>query len=313
MATEQTTKAAYYFRARRNEAPFDLQAMLVRARRSKKTVGASEVELGGGDVVRIQHYKANSGQILLHLARYVPGVVASTLSPKAAAEEDDEGSQPAPKGKEFKDGDCFLLVKDFHVLYCGHGISLPKASLYLSKLFNQANLHNDSSGFDLTPASNLNKLNLIREHGVRSVQLATNAFDMSLPEEKRKKWASKTLGFIGDELKALVKKDKSTIEQKALEDLLVNVEVRLDGNTRAVASAQKFIEELAEGVLGEKDAPISEFVIVTQENERITSCAIRLQTAINVERKDNSVSHNSAWSQLSGYFDEITTGNLLEQ
>lgn len=191
MATEQATKTAYYFRARRNDAPFDLQAMVVRARKKKKTVGDSEVELGGGDIIRIQHYKATAGQVLLHLARYVPGVVASTLLPKASAEEDNEGSQPAPKGKEFKEGDCFLLVKDFHVLYCGHGISLPKASLYFSKLFNEAKLYDDSSGFDLTPASNLNKLNLIREHGVRSVQLATNAFDMSLPKAKRKKWASK--------------------------------------------------------------------------------------------------------------------------
>lgn len=122
-----------------------------------------------------------------------------------------------------------------------------------------------------------------------------------------------TLGLIGDELKALVKKDKSTIEQRALEDLLVNVEVRLDGNTRAVAGAQKFIEELAEGVLGEKDDSISEFVIITQKSERITSHDIRLQTSINVERKDNSFSHSSAWSQLSGYLDEITAGNLLEQ
>lgn len=313
MANEQTTKTAYYFRARRNDAPFDLQAMIVRARKRKKTVGDSEVELGGGDVVRIQHYKITGRQVLLHLARYVPGVVASTLLPKATAEEDDEGSQPAPTGKEFKDGDCFLLVKDFHVLYCGHGISHPKASLYLSKLFGKAKLHDDSSGFDLTPASNLNKLNLIKEHGVRSVELTTNAFDMSLPDAKRKNWVSKTLGTFGDELKALVKKNKSTIDQRALEDLLVNVEVRLDGNTRAVPGAQKFIEELAEGVLGEKDASISEFVIVTQKNERITSCDIRLQTSISVERKDNSVSHNSAWSQLSGYLDELTAGNLLEQ
>lgn len=199
------------------------------------------------------------------------------------------------------------------LFYCGHGISIQKASLYLSKLFSEAKLHDDSSGFDLTPASNLNKLNLIKEHGVRSVELATNAFDMSLPAANRKNWVDKALGVLGDELKALVRKDKTTIEQKDLEDLLINVEIRLDGNTRAVQGAQDFIEELAEGVLFEKDASISEFVIVTQQKERITSCDIRLQTSVNMERKDNSVSHNSAWSQLIGYLDELTAGNLLEQ
>lgn len=313
MPTEQARKTVYYFRARRDGKPFDLQAIIAKARRKKKTVGDSEVELGAGDVVRIQHYKASSGHILLHLARYVPGVVASTLLPNATAEEDDEGSQSAPKGKEFKEGDCFLLVKNFHIIYCGHGISHQKAALYLSQLFRAANLHDESSGFDLTPASNLDKLKLLQEHGVRSVELATNAFDMSLPKAKRNKWIAKALGSVGDELRALVKKDQNTIEQKALEDLLINIEVRLDGNTRAAQSAQDFIEELAESILDDDEAPISEFVIVTQKNERITSSQIRLQASIKVEKKDNSVSHNSVWSELSGYLDVISAGNLLEQ
>lgn len=313
MASEQATKTVYYFRARRDDKPFDLQKIIGKARKKKKYVGDSEVELGGGDVVRIQHYKAASGHVLLHLARYVPGVVASTLLPKATSEEDDEGSQAAPRGKEFKDGDCFLLVKGFHILYCGHGISHQKAALYLSQLFRAAKLHDESSGFDLTPASNLDKLKLLQDHGVRAVQLTTNAFDMSLPKTKRNKWISKSLGSMGDELKALVKKDQNTIEQKALEDLLVDVEVRLDGNTRAAQSAQDFIEELAESVLDDSEAPISEFVIVTQKNERITSSQIRLQSSIKVDKKDNSVSHNSVWSELSGYLDVITEGNLLEQ
>lgn len=311
--SDQVSKAIYYLRARREDAPFDLQAIIVKARKKKKTVADSEVELGGGDVVRIQHYKATQGQLLLHLARYVPGVAAATLQPKAAAEEDDEGTQPAPKGKEFKEGDCFLLVKGAHVLYCGHGISLPKAALYLLQYFREAGLYDDASGFDLAPATKLDKLKLVQEHGVRAVQLQTNAFFMSLPKKKRTTWAAKTLGQIGDELKALAKKDKTDVEQRALEDLLVNVEVRLDGNTRAQQGAQDFIEDVAELVLDDKEAPVSEFVIVTQKNERITSGSIRIQTSVKVERKENSVSHNSVWGELGKYLDVIQAGNLLEQ
>ena len=310
---EQLSKSIYYLRARRGGAPFDLQAIIAKARNKKKTVGASEIELGGGDVVRIQHYKPSAGQVLLHLARYVPGVAAATLQPKAAAAEDDEGSQSAPKGKEFKEGDCFLLVKGAHVLYCGHGISMAKASLYLLQLFREAGYYDDASGFDLTPATNLDKLKLVQEHGVRAVQLQTNAFDMSLPKAKRTTFAAKTLGRIGDELKALVKKDQPAVEQKALEDLLVNIEVRLDGNTRAVQGSQDFIEDLAELILDDHEAPVSEFVIVTQNNEKITSGSIRLQTSVKVDRKENSVSHVSVWAELNSYLDVIAAGNLLEQ
>lgn len=313
MASDKTTKTLYYLRARRDGNPFDLQALMTRARRRKNNCAATEIELGGGDVVRIQHYSATGGRLRLHLSRYVPGVSASTLQPMATTAEDDEETQAPPRGKEFKEGDCFLLIKDHHVLYCGHGIRKEKAALYLSQLFRAANLHDESGGFDLVPASNLDKLKLIQEHGVKSIQLGVSAFDLSLPEARRNNWISKSFGKLGDEFSALVSRDRAIAEQKALEDLIVNVEVRLDGNTRAVQDSQDFIEDLAETVLEDGETPISDFLIITQDGERITSGAIRLQTKVSVATKDNSVSHNSVWAELGNYFDQIAQGNLLEQ
>ena len=314
MTADQTTKTIYYLRARRDDQPFDLQSIAKRARRKRTTCAATEMELGGGDVVRIQHFSTANGRTLLHLTRYVPGVQASTLQPKATTAEDDEGAQPPPRGKEFKDGDCFLFLKDHHVLYCGHGISKSKATLYLSQLFREAELHDESSGFDLVPASDLDKLQLIQDHGVKSIQLAVGAFDLSLPKARRTSWIAKSLGTLGDELGALVSKDQSLTKQKALEDLIVNVEVKLDGNTRAIQNSRDFIEDLAETVLDhDTETPVSEFTIVTQKNERITSGEVRLQTGVKVETKDISVSHTSVWGAMVTYFDQIAQGNLLEQ
>ncbi len=122
------------------------------------------------------------------------------------------------------------------------------------------------------------------------------------------------MGALGDELGALIGKDQSLIEQKALEDLIVTVEVKLDGNTRAIQSSQDFIEDLAETVLDDDiEMPVSDFTIVTQKNERISSGEIRLQTSLKVETKDNSVSHTSAWVEMGMYFDQITQGDLLEK
>lgn len=313
MPGDRITKTVYYLRARRDGQPFDLQSVIKKARKKKSTCAATEVELGGGDVVRIQHYIARNGRTHLHLTRYVPGVQASTLQPKATTAEDDEGAQPPPSGKEFKEGDCFLLVMDHHVLYCGHGISKSKASLYLSQLFREAGLHDESSSFELVPASNLDKLQLIQDHGVKSIQLAVGAFDLSVPKAHRSGWVANVLGTLGDELTALISKDQTLVKQKALEDLIVNVEVKLDGNTRAIQSSQDFIEDLAETVLDDNELPVSEFSIFTQKNERITSGEIRLQTGVKLETKDNSVSHNSAWSEMGLYFDQIAQGNLLEK
>lgn len=314
MATKTTSKKVYYLRARHDKKPRELQALIEAARNEKQTVAASEIKFGAGDIVRIQRYKASKGGgVFLHLARYVPGERAPTLQPKAVAKEDNEDAQQAPVGKEFKDGDCFLLASKHHVLYCGHGIHVSKAAHYLVQLFKACKFDDDDLGFELSPVSDLNKVKLLQEHGVRSIRLASNAFDMSIPKKQRGTWISRSFGQVSDELKALIEKDDSIADQKAREDLLVNIELRLDGNTRAADDAQEFIEEVAETVLADVDAPISEFTIVTQKGEAIKPGSIRLQKTYTVTTQDRSVSHIEVWEAMESYLKEIRQSHLLEQ
>lgn len=314
MAAKTTTKKVYYLRAFNNKKPKDLQALIEKTRVKKPTVGATEIKFGVGDIVRIQRYKASKGVgVFLQLSRYVPGEKAPTLQPKAKATEDQEGTQPAPAGMEFKDGDCFLLVSKHHVMYCGHGIYVPKASQYLKQLFKDSGVDSNQLEFELSPTTNLDKLKLLQEHGVKSILLSSNAFDISLPNKLRKSWISRSLGKISDELKALAEKDESVAEQKAREDLLVKLELRLDGNTRAAHDAQEFIEDIAETVLDDVEAPISEFAIVTQKGETIKPGTIRLQKGYKVSVQDRSVSHVEMWESLESYLNDIKQGNLLEQ
>lgn len=314
MTVKTTTKKVYYLRAKDDNKPKDLQALIETARASKPTVADSEIKFGVGDIVRIQHYKASKSLgAFLHLTRYVPGEKAPTLQPKASTTEDNEGTQQAPSGKEFKDGDCFLLVSQHHVLYCGHSIHLAKATQYLSRLFESCQIDEALRRFEVSPVTDLDKIKLLQKHGVRSILLSSNAFDISLPRKQRKNWISRTLGKVSDELKALLEKDDSIVDQKAREDLLVNLELRLNGNTRAAHDAQEFIEEVAETVLEDVDAPISEFSIITQTGETVKPSSIRLQKGYKVPVQDRSVSHISVWESMENYLGNIKQGNLLEQ
>ena len=107
----------------------------------------------------------------------------------------------------------------------------------------------------------------MRDHGVSAIQLSSNVFDISLPKQKRNNWISGTLGGFSDEFSVMLEKDEAAAELKIMEDLLVNVEVKLDGNTRAAADTQSFIEQVAENVLGDEEAPIDQFAIITQSGE----------------------------------------------
>ncbi|GAA4951664.1 hypothetical protein [Halioxenophilus aromaticivorans] len=314
MATRTTTKKVYYLRARANQQPKNLQTLVETARSNKPTVADTEVTFGGGDIVRIQHYRQNSGHgVYLHLTRYVPGEKAPTLQPKAVAAEDNEGTQPAPTGKEFKDGDCYLLIQQHHVLFCSHGIHVAKAIQYLAMLFKKCDMDQSGREFDVSPVSNLDKVKLLQEHGVRSILLSTNAFDISLPEAERGSWISRTFGKLSDEFNALMEKDDSIADQKIKEDLLVNVELRLNGNTRAAQDTQDFIEDVAESVLSDTDSPISEFAIVTQSGETVKPGSIRLQKGFRVPVIDGALSHISIWDSMESYYTELRQGNILEQ
>ena len=313
MAKDKARKTLYYVRAVNGSDAVNLKTLIVKARTKFPTVADSELEFGAQDIIRIQHYRETTAGVFLHLVRYVPGEKASTLLPKSNRAEDNEGSESAPAGKEFKDGDSFIFANKGNVIFCSHGISIQKTSLYLSHLFKKAGFEKAKRQFELKPASKIDKLKLIQSHGVRAIHISCSAFQVSLPKKERTTWMSKTLGNIGDEMKALIEKDETASEQKAMEDLIVDVEIRLDGNTRAIASSQEFIEDVAESVLDDNSELASEFTIVTKNGERITSAAIRLQSSLDVTKSGRSVVHYEVWEGLESYMSDIKQGNLLEQ
>lgn len=314
MSQKNTRKTAHYLRSIFGDQAVDLESLVSAARAIFGTVAASEIALGGGDIVRIQHYRSNSTGVFLHLARYIPGERASTLLPKAGLPEDDEGAQSAPSGMEFKDGDSYLLINRHNVVFCSHGISVEKSRLYLSMLFDKAGIDKLKRSFELRPATNIDKIRLLHRHGVKSIELGTTAYNISLPQEKPDGWVNKVFSGVANELKALIAKDESSEELKLFEDLLVNVELRLDGNTRAAAVTQGFIEHVASSLLDDQEeSVISQFTITTRNNDKITSAQTRLQENFNVAQENGSISHFGVWDGLGKYLEAITQGNLVEQ
>ena len=313
MPKNTTRKNLYYVRALNERKPVDVEALVSNARGKFPTVETSEVKLGSQDIIRIQHFTKTTSGTFVHFVRYVPGERAPTLSPKAKSAEDHGGAESPPEGKEFKDGDSFALINRHDVIFCAHGISIQKTTLYLSLLFEKAGTSRDKRKFELKPASKLDKLKLIQDHGVRAIQLSSSAYKVALPEKQRKNWFSKTFGSITDEISALVERDETVEEQKALQDLVIDVEIRLDGNTRARVESKDFIEEVAETVLDDLDATQDDFTIVTRNGEKISSSSIRMQTSINVTKEDRSVSHSEVWRGLEDYMGELRRTNLVEQ
>lgn len=314
MAKTKTTKTLYYLRAIRNQKPLNLQALVIKARAINDDVKKSEIEFAVGENIRIQHYREDnrSKSILLHLARYKPGDKAPTVSARPRGPHDDGDAQSAEDGREFQDGESYMLIFGSTVIFVSHGLSLAKSERYISFLLKKSNLIDDND-LDLKPASKIDKLALLQRHGVRSILLGGNAFALSIPEIERTTWTQKALGSVLDEFKALTEQEDDADHLKALEDLTINVELRLDGNSKATLQAQESISEVAADLFDEHGKPISEFTIITRSNEKITASSIRLQKDCRVEIGDKTIHYDSMWAELKVYLGELQESNLLEQ
>ncbi len=306
----RVTKKIYYFRTVNSTgAVTSYHNFLNSSLATHGKIGDSEVNFVDY-VIRVQRFAVEENRTVLHLTKYCPGNKNSVLTPKASGKIDTEVGHSAPVGKEFKSGECFLLISGYHILFCSNGMSHQKAELYIHKLFQQEGVKFEP--FKFVPASKLDRLALLRAQGVKSIKLNVGAFKLSLPNEK-KGWFRNAIQPVANELSALVSKDQSRSEEKAMEDLVVSLEIGLDGNSRAVEDAKLTVLDLAEEILDDEELGADGFIIMTQDNVSVSSNDIRLSTGFRVTQVDTSINHSETWQGMIKYYNELRNDGLLEQ
>ncbi|SPZ07588.1 Uncharacterised protein [Pseudomonas luteola] len=303
-------KNIYYYRAvGHNDHPFDLGASLKPLLHQLPDVASTEIQFSD-ETIRIQKRKIDGNDIYLHLIKFVPGEVAATVLPKAKSIDDLELPQAATKGREFKGGECFLLIRKHHMIFCSNGISTAKATLYIH-LLHQKN--SKKVEFNFKVSTDLNKLAILEKEGVKSVKLNVHAFAVSIPTN-RNGWFQKAVGAIKDEISAIASKDLALSEEKALEDLIVSVELGLDGNRRAAESARMTVKDIAKQIIETDESnECDSFVIMTQADTPIKPETLKLHDTIKVNKVNGSLNHGEAWSGMETFLRNLTNGHLLEQ
>lgn len=314
MSDPTKSKTLHYLRSVHDGQPQNIEASIRVMLRRRRVCKDTELDPGDQSVVRVQHRQASTSRkpVLLHLVRYVPGEKAATIDPDPEGLEDNGDAERPPKGKEFKAGECFLLVKNADVLFCASGISQAVARSYLARLFAECGVEPDLCAFALRPAADLDRLAIIRERGVSAIQLGSVAYEASrklLP--KKQSMSRQWLKSVSDQVSALVARDDTVMEQRVMEDLIVNVELKLQGNSYADIEAQRSIDEMAIALLAE-DHDNQGFTIVTRDGNRLTDLSVRLHKRVKVASSSNSVEHGSVWNALNDYYGELSEGKLLE-
>lgn len=147
---------------------------------------------------------------------------------------------------------------------------------------------------------------------MKSIRLDVNAFRLSLPEG-RDSWFASAVEGVKNEISALIGRDQSRSEERALEDLIVSVEIGLEGNSRAAEDAQNTVVDLAAEVINDEDLGFDGFTIRTRDNIPVTSNDIRLSTGFRVTMVDTSLNHGETWTAMRRYYNQLRNDHLLEQ
>lgn len=308
MATKKISKKLYYLRAFEYNGPLDLEQCLRQLLAIADNVSKTEI-VRAGEVTQITHRdlaptKADRG-LLLHVEKGNQAESIKTIRHKSMnlTEEGDEISPP--QDQSFMNRECFIFVFEQHVIFCGHNnMSQQALAAYLHALSEYCHSLDETCSVckpSFRSVPNCDKIQMIQDEGVRSILAELTAYQATINNPPS----------LFGRLKGLFRKDDelSNIQDKA--DLQVNVEIKLDGNTRASLEAQKELCEQAQMVINEEN---SDFKIITQKGNTIKPDDVKLSKLVYIPKHNNTngLSRIAALSELVSYFNELQKDNLTQ-
>jgi len=319
----QKDKKFYYRRAKwENQGKLTIEKLLVDAHQQLDTVGKRSFSVGSGAEVRGADFKDNGG-LYLQIASYVPGEATSIIDKSKKARRSDISAQSAPEGKDYLDGEVFVYVKDNHVILCPSGVRENVVQVYILHVLRAVKKEGIAETFELDKVAKTNKLRMIREEGVKEIDLDTSLYEASLLHiDKQNPKISSLKKVITEQLLAVFGKDKDLKEIKEKENLNLRVSLRYDGSEARKhmkeaefgQAGKKRLEKTAEQVISEfEEDHENGFVIVTGQGNRITSDEIRVSDTFRVKTLGKSLSKPEAWVKLKAYHDRLKSDGVFEQ
>jgi hypothetical protein len=316
-------KKFYYRRAKWDgQNKLTLETLLTDAHEQLDTVGKRSFSVSSGTEIRGANYKTDKG-LYLQVASYVPGEPTSIIDKSKRSKQSTVSAQNAPDGKDYLDGDVFVFVKDNHVILCPSGVRENVVETYIWNILRAFDKKDIAKSFELDKVAKTNKLRMIKDEGVKEIDLNTSLYEASLLHMDRNN--PKISGIkkaIADQMTAIFGKDQDLKDIKEKENVNIRISLKYDGQEARKhlkepefgESGKKRLERTAEQIIAEYEAEHENgFVIVTGAGNRITSDEIRVSDSFSVETLGKSLSKASAWTKLKEYHDRLNADGVFKQ
>lgn len=319
----QKNKKFYYRRAKWDaQEKITLEDILVDAHEQLETVGKRSFSVSSGSEIRGAAFKVDGG-LYLQIASYVPDEPTSIIDKSKRSKQSAVSAQTAPEGKDYIDGDVFVYIKGDHVILCPSGVREQVVETYIWNILRAVDKKDIAKTFELDKVAKTNKLRMIKEEGVKEIDLDTSLYEASLIHlDRNNPKVSSIKKVIADQVIAIFGKDKELNEIKEKENVNVAISLKYDGRAARSnqkdpefgASGKKRLEKTAEQIISEFESYSENgFVIVTGAGNRITSNEIRVSDSFRVDVLGKSLSQSSAWKKLKEYHDRLDTDGVFSK
>lgn len=263
--------------------------------------------LTGGLVIEGRNVvRSRTGHTFLHLVSYTPDDEISVVPEAGAVSDADLALIAPPKDADFLDGELMLLVKDNDVMMCRSGLGESGFLSYVSSLARRARIPSVDYTFHLMKRADVDKLEMIRNEGVKSVSMNAIANQAAVGHVKRGRVehgsiSKRVIGSAWEEISAILGLE-GEIPVEA-ENLKVEVLLSFD-KRRGTDIDQRQIEFIAEQMLADEEN--DGFSIETLTGRKIRAEDIVLSKQEKFTAYGKSVKHRDAWAALRAFYDELT-------
>lgn len=273
------------------------------------TVAERTVKRGTGHCIRIaKATQSGSGGFLVHLTAETPGEPTSIV-PKItkSIKETAVSTADAPQDAEYLDGDAFLYVRGNHVCMCTTTIRDGAIRNFFHDFFKQTNLDAASTRFDLLKVANVSKIRWLQARGVKEIEIRASLYDTTHKYEQRKSQTCGILRSIGQHLTSVLQTEKDETD----DNLRVVFAIKTDKRFRTPQLVTKPIEQLAINVINNCEDS-DEFVITTNNGERISQSEVGVRDTVKIKSFGKSVDRDAAWLAIQQFYDKIETDGIIE-
>lgn len=248
----------------------------------------------------------------VHCGRFTDGQGVGTIPTVPAPAVEVAERQPEP-GENFLNSDLMAIVRGNHVISINAGRNGGSLRIYFQQLFRKANFPDPTRQFELARVGSPDKLAIIEEFGVKSVDLEVDISEAAAVElvdgEAAGSYWSSIKCSIGGAFNALTAKDEAVEQLRLAEKGSVKMTINVPKGD--LESARHGLDEFAEEVLEDEEA--DGFVIhlrngggAIRPNEVAVRKQVRLETAA------NTVSVHQAWDAMNTYMGELEESGQLE-